>query len=79
MLGKLYLQLKRNKEAKRVYEELLERNPENTFYYSQLLEACQLSWCSDKVELFRHYQEKFPKALAPRRLPLNFTSGERLF
>lgn len=73
--GKLYIQLKQNKEAKRIYEELLERNPENTFYYSQLLEACQLTSSSDKVDLFRSYQEKFPRALAPRRLPLNFTTG----
>ncbi|KAL0273209.1 UNVERIFIED_CONTAM: hypothetical protein PYX00_005941 [Menopon gallinae] len=75
-LGKLYLQLNHNKEAAKIYEELLERNPENTYYYSQLLKARQLVSCADKLELFKSYQEKFPKALAPRRLPLNFTSGE---
>lgn len=74
-LGKLYLQLKQNKEAAKVYEELLDRNQENIFYYSQLLEARQLKSASEKVELFKTYQEKFPKALAPRRLPLNFVSG----
>ncbi|KAK6637267.1 N-alpha-acetyltransferase 15, NatA auxiliary subunit [Polyplax serrata] len=75
-LGKLYLQLKQNKKAAKVYEELLDRNQENIYYYSQLLEACQLKSPSEKVGLFKMYQEKFPKALAPRRLPLNFMTGE---
>lgn len=77
-IGKIYLQLNRHKEAREVYEGLLDRNPENTFYYQQLLEASQLDKVEDKVELFHKYQEKFPRALAPRRLPLNFTSGSVL-
>nr|CAD7605074.1 unnamed protein product [Timema genevievae] len=75
--GKLYLQLKRYEDAERVYKELLLRNPENTLYYDKLQQAQQLSSTDDKLSMFTLYQELFPRAQAPRRLPLNFASGEQ--
>ncbi|CAG2067144.1 unnamed protein product, partial [Timema podura] len=74
---KLYLQLKRYEDAERVYKELLLRNPENTLYYDKLQQAQQLSSTDDKLSMFTLYQELFPRAQAPRRLPLNFASGEQ--
>nr|CAD7258042.1 unnamed protein product [Timema shepardi] len=74
--GKLYLQLKRYEDAERVYKELLLRNPENTLYYDKLQQAQQLSSTDDKLSMFTLYQELFPRAQAPRRLPLNFASGQ---
>ena len=74
--GKLNLELKRYKEAEQLYRDLLRRNPEKTLYYDKLQEALQLSTPSEKLDMFTEFQEWFPKALAPRRLPLNFAIGE---
>ncbi|KAJ4450875.1 N-alpha-acetyltransferase 15, NatA auxiliary subunit, partial [Periplaneta americana] len=75
-LGKLNLELKRYKEAELCYRDLLMRNPENTMYYAKLQEAQQLTTGSEKLKMFSEFQEIFPRALAPRRLPLNFATGE---
>ncbi|PSN43189.1 N-alpha-acetyltransferase 15 [Blattella germanica] len=75
-LGKLHLELKRYKEAELYYRDLLMRNPENTMYYAKLQEAQQLSTSNEKLRMFAEFQELFPRALAPRRLPLNFASGD---
>jgi hypothetical protein len=77
--GKLNLELKRYKEAELFYRDLLMRNPENTMYYAKLQEAQQLSTASEKLSMFSEFQEVFPRALAPRRLPLTFAAGEFLF
>ena len=39
----LLMKLDRKEEAAQLYRELLERNPENWFYYSGLEQACDLS------------------------------------
>lgn len=78
-VGKLYLDLKRYSEAEDVYHQLLLRNPENTTYYMKLQEAQQLQCTDDILHLFTTYQEYFPRAQAPRRLPLNYASGMYLF
>lgn len=75
-LGKLNLELKRYKEAELYYKDLLMRNPENTTYYAKLQEAEQLTTASEKLNMFSEFQELFPRALAPRRLPLTFATGE---
>jgi hypothetical protein len=77
--GKLNLELKRYKEAELYYKDLLMRNPENTTYYARLQEAQQLTTASEKLNMFSEFQELFPRALAPRRLPLTFATGEFLF
>jgi len=74
--GKLNLELKRYKEAEVYYKDLLMRNPENTAYYGKLQEAQQLTTASEKLNMFTEFQELFPRALAPRRLPLTYGVGE---
>jgi peptide alpha-N-acetyltransferase len=74
--GKLNLELKRYKDAEVYYKELLLRNPENTAYYVRLQEAQQLTTASEKLNMFSEFQEMFPRALAPRRLPLTYATGE---
>jgi hypothetical protein len=73
--GKLNLELKRYKEAELYYKDLLMRNPENTTYYARLQEAQQLTTASEKLKMFSEFQELFPRALAPRRLPLTYATG----
>lgn len=75
--GKLNLELKRYKDAEVYYKELLLRNPENTAYYVRLQEAQQLTTASEKLNMFSEFQEMFPRALAPRRLPLTYATGEQ--
>jgi peptide alpha-N-acetyltransferase len=75
--GKLNLELKRYKEAEVYYKDLLMRNPENTTYYAKLQEAQQLTTASEKLNMFSEFQELFPRALAPRRLPLTYAVGEQ--
>ncbi|XP_071447544.1 N-alpha-acetyltransferase 15, NatA auxiliary subunit [Hetaerina americana] len=75
--GKLYLELEQYREAIVVYKELLKRNPENTMYYQKLQEALQLQTVEERLKLFEGYQEMFPRAQAPRRLPLNYATGEQ--
>lgn len=75
--GSLYLKLGKYREAEQKYKELLKRNPENTDYYAKLQEAQQLVTPEQKLELLAEYREKFPRALAPARLLLNYAAGER--
>lgn len=76
-LGKLYLSLQRYSRAEEVYHELMKRNPENTIYYCKILEAKQLTDVDDIVDMFEAYQKQFPRALAPRRLPLKYAVDNR--
>lgn len=75
-VGNLFLKLERHKEAEEKYRDLLRRNPENTGYYSKLEEALQLTAPVEKLEMLYEYREKFPRALAPARLLLNYASGK---
>ena len=76
--GPLLLSLKRNKEAEGLYMELLKRNPENHEYYKQLEAAREAVTPEARLAIYTEYQEKFPRAQAPKRLPLNFLSGTEL-
>lgn len=75
-LGKLRLQLKQYAEAEQVYKELLDINPENTTYYTRLAEAERHSSPSETLQMLQRYEELFPRALAPRRLQLNYATGD---
>jgi N-alpha-acetyltransferase 15/16, NatA auxiliary subunit len=77
MVGHLYLQTGRFKEAEGIYRKLLVRNPENTAYYRLVQEALRLEKTDDKLRLFAEYREKFPRAQAPQRLPLALASDEQ--
>ena len=74
----MYLDLQRYSRAEEVYNELIKRNPENTLYYKKMIESKQLCDVDDIVDLFEFYQKQFPRALAPRRLPLNYAVGTLL-
>jgi len=76
--GKYLLGLGRLKEAEELYVELLKRNPENHDYYRQLEVARSAESAEDKLLIYTEYEEKFPRAQAPKRLPLNFLGGAKL-
>jgi len=76
--GRYLLQLGRLSEAESLYVELLKRNPENHEYYKQLEVARDANTSEDKLAIYIEYQEKFPRAQAPKRLPLNFLTGAEL-
>lgn len=58
------------------YEKLLKRNQENTLYYLKIKEAKQLKDDESVYLMLCDYRQKFPKALAPKRLCLTFASGK---
>jgi len=68
--------LKQYAEAVQVYKELLDINPENTTYYTRLAEAERHATPADTLHMLQKYEELFPRALAPRRLQLNYASGD---
>lgn len=60
-----------------MYQDLLNINPENTSYYMRLAEAERHSKPEETLKMLEHYETLFPRALAPRRLQLNYASGEK--
>lgn len=74
--GKLRLDLKLYHEAAQIYRDLLQINPENTTYYLKLAEAERHENDRDTLLMLQEYEEKFPRALAPRRLQLNYATKE---
>ncbi|OAD61407.1 N-alpha-acetyltransferase 15, NatA auxiliary subunit [Eufriesea mexicana] len=74
--GKLRLQLQQYAEAAQVYKELLNINPENTTYYARLAEAERHAKPEETLAMLQRYEELFPRALAPRRLQLNYAMGD---
>uniref|UniRef100_A0A4W4G428 N(alpha)-acetyltransferase 15, NatA auxiliary subunit n=1 Tax=Electrophorus electricus TaxID=8005 RepID=A0A4W4G428_ELEEL len=77
--GDLLLSLGRSEEAADVYRRLQERNPENWSYYHGLEKALKpgISTTEERLKIYEEAWLKYPKGLVPRRLPLNFLSGER--
>uniref|UniRef100_A0A8C9YUD4 N-alpha-acetyltransferase 15, NatA auxiliary subunit n=1 Tax=Sander lucioperca TaxID=283035 RepID=A0A8C9YUD4_SANLU len=73
-IGEVLLKLERLDEATEVYRRLQERNPENWAYYRGLENALKPK---ERQKIYEDAWEKFPKGLVPRRLPLNFLSGEK--
>lgn len=73
--GKYLLKLGKKDDAEAIWIDLLKRNPENHEYYKQLEISRTADTAEDKHAIHLEYQEKFPRAQAPRRLPLNFLSG----
>lgn len=76
--AKLLLALGRHEEASVVYRELLDRNPENWSYYNGLMVSlkCETGAVEECVNVYQELTERYPRALAPKRLPLNVTGGE---
>ena len=76
--GRYLLHLGRQAEAETLYVELLKRNPENHEYYKQLEVSRGATTVEERHAVYLEYQEKFPRAQAPKRLPLNFLLGSEL-
>lgn len=76
-LAELNLKLENFDRAAEIYEELIQRNPENTTYYKKLIDAKRLTKESDILDFYLKYSEKFPRAMPPKRLPLNYATGEQ--
>lgn len=74
--GSLHLELKNLREAEKVFRELLRRNPENNWYYHELERSLELTNPVDRYNLYMQYAEMYPRAQAPKRIPLSFTTGE---
>lgn len=72
------LRLDRKPEAEKVFTALLERNPENSVYYSGLIKAKDISQDDSKAlkSLYDEWVEKYPRGDAARRIPLEFLEGE---
>lgn len=66
-LGDLHLRLADWHKAEEIYEELIDRNPENTLYYKKLIEAKRLTSESEIIDFYGKYAEKFPRSMPPKR------------
>lgn len=77
ILGELNLQLKQFEKASKYFEELIRRNPENTTYYSKLIQARELTNAEDIVQFYLSLADMYPKANPPKRLPLNYAVEEQ--
>ncbi|KAL7889654.1 hypothetical protein AOLI_G00019120 [Acnodon oligacanthus] len=75
--GELLLSLRRFEESADVYRRLQERNPENWSYYHGLEKALKPATTEERLKIYEEAWVKYPKGLVPRRLPLNFLSGEK--
>ena len=71
-----YLDLEENEKAASIYWDLLERNPENWAYYKGLEKALKPQDETGKLSIYEQAMERFPRAGAPRRLPLDFVTGD---
>eukprot|EP00795_Rhopilema_esculentum_P000514 gene514-10194_t len=74
----LHMELDQLKEAEEIYRGLLKRNPENWFYYRKIEECLKLDSEEDRWKLCLEYSKRYPSTEAPKRIPLNFTTGESL-
>ncbi|XP_071055801.1 N-alpha-acetyltransferase 15, NatA auxiliary subunit isoform X2 [Onthophagus taurus] len=73
-LADLNLRLANFEKAEELYEQLIKRNPENTFYYRRLIEAKQLKNTEDILDLYKCLSEVYPRAMPPQRLPLTIAN-----
>ncbi|KAH5073392.1 hypothetical protein HBI17_147320 [Parastagonospora nodorum] len=81
MKAQYLLQLGRNEEAEKAYRTLLDRNNEYRAYYDGLEKALGLSRTNEAdiaklKDLYDSYAKKSERNDAPRRIPLEFISGD---
>lgn len=72
----LLLKLGKPDEARQIFEHLLERNPENWAYYEGLEQSTNPQTEAERLAIYTAYMGKYPRAAAPKRLPLKFVTGE---
>lgn len=72
------LRLDRKADAEAAYAALIDRNPDNSFYYDGLIKAKGIAESDHKAlkDVFDHWVEKYPRSDAPRRIPLDFLEGD---
>uniref|UniRef100_A0A2K6F4N0 N-alpha-acetyltransferase 16, NatA auxiliary subunit n=1 Tax=Propithecus coquereli TaxID=379532 RepID=A0A2K6F4N0_PROCO len=75
--GEILLKLGRLKEASEVFKNLIDRNAENWCYYEGLEKALQLSTLEERLQIYEEISKQHPRAISPRRLPLNLVPGEK--
>ncbi|KAM4860208.1 N-alpha-acetyltransferase 16, NatA auxiliary subunit isoform 2-T2 [Thomomys bottae] len=75
--GEILLKLGRLKEASEIFKNLIDRNAENWCYFEGLEKALQLSTLEERLKVYEEISQQHPKAVAPRRLPLNLIPGEK--
>ncbi|XP_006076575.2 N-alpha-acetyltransferase 16, NatA auxiliary subunit isoform X8 [Bubalus bubalis] len=75
--GEMLLKLGRLKEASEVFKNLIDRNAENWCYYEGLEKALQLSTLEERLQIYEDISKQHPRAISPRRLPLNLVPGEK--
>ncbi|XP_008592012.1 PREDICTED: N-alpha-acetyltransferase 16, NatA auxiliary subunit-like, partial [Galeopterus variegatus] len=84
--GEVLLKLGRLKEASEVFKNLIDRNAENWYYYEGLEKALQLSslgpflphgTLEERLQIYEEISKQHPRAISPRRLPLNLVPGEK--
>ncbi|XP_070607480.1 N-alpha-acetyltransferase 16, NatA auxiliary subunit [Erythrolamprus reginae] len=75
--GEMLLNLGRREEAGEIYRELLDRNAECWSYYEGLEKALRPHSLDERLELYEEIGKRHPRAVSPRRLPLNFVTGEK--
>ena len=66
-------------KAADIYRGLIVRNPENHAYYKKLAVAIGATTEDAKLAMYEEYREKFPKAQAPQRLPMDVAQGKTLY
>lgn len=73
-----HLKLLQYAEAEKVYRVLIDRNQENRAYYAGLVAALRLDESQPQkcCEMYEDISKKYPRADAPRRLPLDILSGD---
>uniref|UniRef100_A0A8C4TBB8 N-alpha-acetyltransferase 16, NatA auxiliary subunit n=1 Tax=Erpetoichthys calabaricus TaxID=27687 RepID=A0A8C4TBB8_ERPCA len=74
--GDMFLKLGRLEDAAVVYQELINRNAENWSYYEGLEKALQPSTIEKRLQIYEDIGKLHPRAMSPKRLPLNFVSGD---
>lgn len=76
IVGELCLTLGDYAKAEAIFEGLIKRNPENTLYYQKFIESKRIDGAEAIVELYRKCQADYPRAICPKRLPLNVAGGD---
>nr|XP_036579003.1 tetratricopeptide [Colletotrichum truncatum]KAF6786434.1 tetratricopeptide [Colletotrichum truncatum] len=76
--AKYLVKLSKKEQAVAAWEALIERNPDRPAYFEGLESAHGFSHSDNdtKKQIYETYAKKFPRSDAPRRLPLNFLSGD---
>lgn len=76
--AKYLSKLGRKDDAVSAYKALLDRNPDHSTYYDELMTVLKIPDEDEaaKKAVFDEYANKFPRCDAARRLPLDFLTGE---